>query len=224
MAKPELRSKAIEMRFQGMSYTLIREALGVSKGTLSSWLRQYPLSEERIRMLRDFNQQRIERCRETKARKRSVRLEGVYQTALANIGSLSEREIFLCGLFLYWGEGGKTQNCRTSISNTDPAVLNFFLTWLVAQGIEREHLKVHVHLYHDMDIESELAYWSNTLALPRKNFRKPYIKRSTRSSLTYRQRFTHGTCNLIYENRDMSEYIVSALDVIRSSFADTSTV
>lgn len=212
------------MRLQGMSYSVIREKLGVSKGTLSAWLRGHPLSEERIRTLRDFSQQRIERCRETKAEKRLARLEEVNRIALSNIGSLSKREIFLCGLFLYWGEGGKTQPYRTVLSNTDPSVLKFFTAWLSIQGVAREHIKAHVHLYEDMDIESELTYWSQALILPRDNFRKPYIKKSSRSGLTYRQKFSHGTCNLIYENRDMAEYVACSLDAIRASFADTSGV
>ena len=70
-----------------------------------------------------------------------------------------------------------------------------------------------------MNIETELRYWSKTLGLSRKAFRKPYIKHSNRSDITYVQKFTHGTCNLIYENRDVSEYVLQAIEYIRSEFA-----
>jgi len=70
-----------------------------------------------------------------------------------------------------------------------------------------------------MDVQQELRYWSKTLDLPLSSFRKPYIKTSNRSGLSYPQKFVHGTCNLIYGNRDVSEYVHMALDYIRSEFA-----
>lgn len=57
------------------------------------------------------------------------------------------------------------------------------------------------------------------LDLPLSSFRKPYIKTSSRTGLSYSQKFTHGTCNLIYGNRDVSEYVLMALEHIRSEFA-----
>ena len=219
MAKRELKARALEMRMQQMSYSQIKAALGVSKGTLSIWLQDYPLSRERINELRGWSERRIEKCRETKALKKRTRLEGVYERAAKDISTLSEREMFIAGLFLYWGEGSKTQNTLTAISNTDPAVLIFFIKWLEMFGVPREKLKVCIHLYQDMDAEAELNYWSEVLDLPRTAFRKPYIKSSSRSGLTYTQRFTHGTCNILYGNRDVSEYVHACLESIRDTFA-----
>ena len=59
------RIKAIKLRKEGRSYSQIKKELRVSKSSLSLWLRQYPLSEKRLRELRDFNEQRIERFRNT---------------------------------------------------------------------------------------------------------------------------------------------------------------
>jgi len=42
MALPEHKQKAIELRKQGMSYSLIRKELPVAKSTLSGWLKDYP--------------------------------------------------------------------------------------------------------------------------------------------------------------------------------------
>ncbi len=51
MAKIKEREKAIELRKKGMSYSQIREKLGTPKSTLSNWLKDHPLSKERIREL-----------------------------------------------------------------------------------------------------------------------------------------------------------------------------
>ncbi len=211
------------MRMREMSYSQIKAELGVSKGTLSGWLQDYPLSESRISALRGWNEQRIERCRETKALKKEKRLKSVYERVANDIGVLSEREIFLAGLFLYWGEGSKTQSAMTAISNTDPAVLVFFIKWIQLLGVSKENLRVYLHLYADMDIETEMRYWSDVLSLPRAAFRKPYIKTSNRIGLTYPQKFTHGTCNLLYGSRDTCEYVQAALKRIRHLVCADST-
>lgn len=211
--------KAIRLRKGGASYSQIRKAVKVSKSSLSLWLRGMPLSKERLRNLQGFNAIRIEKYRETRRRTREARWAKVRETAGKDIGSLNKRELFLAGLFLYWGEGGKTKTASTTISNTDPAVILFFMRWLKLFKVPRNRLRVHVHLYADMNVQKELEYWSKTLKLPLSSFRKPYIKKSNRAGLTYMQKFTHGTCNLIYENRDVSEYVLQSLGYIRSTFA-----
>lgn len=206
------------MRQQGMSYRQIKAELGVSKGSLSLWLKGMPLSEKRLDELGVNNEGRIERYRETRAKKRNTRLQGVYEKVNKDIGTFSERELFLCGLFLYWGEGGKTENYAVLMANTDPSVLIFFKNWMNLLGVPKEKLKVRLQLYSDMDPLAEVEYWSKILDMPAENFRKPYIKSSNRLGLTYKQNFIHGTCNLLYGNRDIAEYVHTALEVIRNRF------
>ncbi len=224
MALRQKRSEAIRMRKDGASYTQIKESLGVSKSTLSLWLRDMPLSEARMKEVRGNSAVRIERFRATMKAKRDKRLANVYQVVSKKIGKMNHKEMFIAGLFLYWGEGGKTTTTTTTISNTDPAVLKFFIAWLQSLGVATDKLRVKIHLYRDMDIEYETAYWSKTLGIPRKNFRNPYIKDSARSGLTYPQKFTHGTCNVYFENRDVMETVLMGLEYIRSEFAETPTV
>ena len=207
------------MRKEGASYSQIKEELKVSKSSLSLWLHDMPLPEKRLRELRDWNAVRIERFQDTMRKKREARWTGVRKHAAEDIGKMNSREVLIAGLFLYWGEGGKTERTCTSLSNTDPVMIRFFMKWLETFGISKDRFRVHLHLYADMNIKTELKYWSVALDLPLSSFRKPYVKTSNRSGLSYPQKFSHGTCNLIYGNRDISEYIMMALDYIRSEFA-----
>ncbi len=220
MALFEKKNEAIRLRKEGASYSQIKEKIGVSKSSLSLWLRDMPLSDERLRSLRDFSATRIERYRETRRRTRDGRWKDVRERAAKDIGKFNKRELLIAGLFLYWGEGGKTQFSSTTLSNTDPAMILFFMHWLESLGVPRDRLRAHVHLYQDMNVQKELHYWSRVLNLPMSAFRKPYVKKSNRSGLTYVQKFTHGTCNLTYGNRDVSEYVLMALDYVRSTFAE----
>jgi len=173
-----------------------------------------PLTEDKIRELRDFNPQRIERYRNTMRNKKEKRLNEVYKKVSKDIGRFSKREIFLLGLFLYWGEGTKTSSCSTALTNTNPAMIKFFIKWLELLGISKKDLKVKLHLYSDMNIEESIAFWSKDIKIPISQFKKLYIKKTMLKSITYKNGFGKGTCCVIFEGRDLWEYIMMGLKYI----------
>lgn len=214
------REKALALRKSGMSYSQIKKILGLSKSTLSGWLRNYPLSKQRIRELRDCNEQRIERCRETKRKKRELRLMGIYKNEKRNLLPLNNRELFIAGLMLYWGEGTKCRTDGLSISNTDPAVMNFFIYWMKKTlSVPEEKMKVQVHLYTDMNIKNELNYWSKIIKIPLSQFTKPYIKKSSMERINHKGGFGHGTCNIRVNNVKIGEKIIMGLKVVADHFS-----
>jgi len=214
MARKLDKQKAIKLRQKGYSYSQIKEKLGVSKSTLSGWLYNMPLSEKRIKELRDFSPQRIERYRNTMKVKKETRLKEVYEKVSKDIGKFSQREIFLLGLFLYWGEGTKAANSSTQLTNTNPAMLQFFIKWLELLGVDKKDLKVKLHLYSDMNIKESIAFWSKTLKIPISQFKKPYIKETALKSITYKNGFGKGTCCVIFGDRNLWEYITMGLKYI----------
>ena len=220
MARFKDSEKALSLRKQGMSYSQIKKILKVSKGTLSLWLRDYPLSKQRIRELRDWNEQRIERFRETMRKKRENRLKKFYEEQKKSLLPFSKRDLFLAGLFLYWGEGKKSgNNAQVSISNSDPSVVNFFITWLTKSfDILKKDLRVQLHLYKDMEIEKEICFWSNVLDIPKEQFYNPYIKKSSLKRINHKGGFDHGTCNVMIGNARLLEKILMAIKVIADKY------
>jgi len=219
MARFKDREKAITLRKQGMSYSQIKKILKVSKGTLSRWLRNYPLSKKRIRELRDWNEQRIEKYRKTMRRKREERLKQFYKEQKKSLFPFNARDLFLAGLFLYWGEGTKSQPTMLSVSNTDPSVIKFFITWLTKSlKLPKEKLKVHLHLYKDMEIEKEISFWSDILNIPKKQFNKPYIKKSSSKRINHKGGFGHGTCNVTIGNARLAERIHMSIKAIADKY------
>jgi transcriptional regulator with XRE-family HTH domain len=214
MARKLDKQKALTMREKGMSYSQIKEKLGISKSTLSGWLYNMPLSPERMRELRDFSEKRIESYRNTMKAKRESRLDGVYRKVSKDIGSFSKRDIFIAGLFLYWGEGTKAQNSMVALTNTNPAMIKFFIKWLEYFGITRKDLKIKLHLYSDMNIRQSLDFWSKELNIPIKQFFKSYIKNTKLKSITYKNGFGKGTCCVMFGNRDLWEYITAGLKYV----------
>ncbi|OGD71280.1 hypothetical protein A3A84_00510 [Candidatus Collierbacteria bacterium RIFCSPLOWO2_01_FULL_50_23] len=208
------KAEATKLRLQGASYSQIKSQLGVSKSTLSGWLKKYPLPPERIRELRDFSEQRIENFRNTMRIKRETRQNLVYQKEKEYLLPLSKKELYLTGLFLYWGEGNKTTPYSTILSNSNPLMIKFFVYWLTnIFEVPTNKMRMKIHLYQDMDEQKEIKFWSNLTKISIKQFNKSYIKKTTLAGLTYKG-FNHGTCNIMVHNRDIAEKVFLGIRAI----------
>jgi transcriptional regulator with XRE-family HTH domain len=215
MARKEDRQKALVMRKKGMSYSQIKEKLGVSKSTLSGWLYNIPLSPKRIRELQADSPIRIEKYRNTMRAKREAKNKIAYENIAKRIGSISDREFLIAGLFLYWAEGSKTKAFAIGLTNTNPRMLVIFIRWLKFFNVPNSKLKVHLHLYSDMNIKKQIKFWSKTLSIPISQFRKPYIKKTTLSSITYTNGFGQGTCSIIVEDGVISSQVIMGIQYIQ---------
>jgi hypothetical protein len=148
------------------------------------------------------------------ALKRESRLKIQYNKANKDIGGINKRDLFIGGLFLYWAEGSKTGRNSIVLTNTNPQMLIFFINWLKYFNISKKKLKFNLHLYSDMVVKDELLFWSKILSVSLGQFRKPYIKKTKITDRTYSNGFSHGTCSVVYENKIMTDYVLSALRII----------
>jgi len=213
------REKVIALRKEGFSYSQIKQEVKVAKSTLAVWLKDYPLSPERLSFLASHSK-KIELYRLTMKKKRDERLWRTYKEMIHKWLPLNKREAFVAGLFLYWGEGSKTSTNTISLNNTDPSVLKFFLFWVVeCLGVPKSKIKVYLHLYTDMNISREINYWSNELDIGVLNFTKPYIKDSKRSELTHKG-FGHGTCGLRVGNSLIKESIMMTIKALGDYYSE----
>src|SRR5215831_12367851 len=107
-AKDDLRAKARRLREQGLAYNQIAAELGVSKSSVSLWVRDLPRPE---RLSYEECCRRVaEGVRRYWAAERPVReaqREAARTTAAAEIGTLTQRELLIAGAVAYWCEGAK---------------------------------------------------------------------------------------------------------------------
>ncbi|MFB7240472.1 hypothetical protein ACFCXK_37500 [Streptomyces sp. NPDC056269] len=104
-AKDDLRDRARELRLQGMTYDRIQLELGCSKSSISLWVRDLPKPERK--RSREEASEIARRGWEPVLRRREEERRATKDTAAAEIGEMSERELFLLGVGLYWAEGTK---------------------------------------------------------------------------------------------------------------------
>lgn len=218
------RQKAINLRKQGKTYSQIKKELRISKSTLSDWLSKYLLTEEQLEFLkrnRKYSRQvAIEKTIIVKRKKREARIKSIYEEQKKYWVSLSQKELELAGIFLYWGEGNKRLDGSVFLNNTDPKVMKFALYWYInGLKIPKEKIKVDLHLYNDMDVEEEIAFWSKTLNMPLPQFRKPYIKNSTRVNIDHKG-YGHGTCGLVVNDVRLKEKLMMAIEALADYYGD----
>ena len=224
MARTIERQNAIKLRKQGKTYGQIKKKLGISKSTLSDWLSKYPLSQEQLNFLkqnRKYNRQvAIEKTIIVKQKKREVRIQSTYREQQKYWVSLSQRELELAGIFLYWGEGNKRLDGSVFLNNTDPKVMKFALYWYInGLKIPKEKIKVALHLYNDMNVEDEITFWSKILNMPLSQFRKPYIKSSTRINIDHKG-YGHGTCGLVVNDVRLKEKLMMSIKALADYYGE----
>ncbi len=218
MARIKDKEKAIQLRLKGMSYSQIKIELGVNKSTLSGWLKDMPLSDQQFRDL-GVIERRVESYKETCRKRKQNILKDIYDAEKKAILPLSKRDLFIAGLFLYWGEGGKTSQGSLTLSNTNPGMIRFFIYWVVNScNLSKERIKIRMHFYKDMDIEEETKFWVAHTGIRREQFSKPYIKDSNKSGITYKTGFGHGTCNVYIGNAILAKRVLMGLKGLEDSF------
>ncbi|KUO10714.1 hypothetical protein [Streptomyces sp. DSM 15324] len=178
-AKDDLRAKARELRLQGWTYDQIEVELGCSRSSVSLWVRDLPRPERRApaEQARLANRMRWEHELAVRDEKR----QQTKATAMAQIGEMSDRELFVAGVALYWAEGtkDKTYARRETVIfvNSDPGVIKLYLAWLNLLGVEPERLSYRVMIHITADVEGANCYWADLVGVDVSAFQRTTIKK-----------------------------------------------
>ena len=200
--KSAQRELAVELRLtHKLGYKAIAERVKVSKSTLSRWLEDLPLSEDRVLELRraawGLGEAKRERFRQTMRAKRDERDRQIYLRQKKKLSRISKQSLFVSGLMLYAAEGDKKSRAEIAFSNTDAVMVAFFAHWLEKfLGIEQSKLRIQLHLYENMDVHAEESYWKKQLDMNQDQLCKSQIRPLRPGKFSYREPFRHGTCKL----------------------------
>ncbi|MET9733112.1 hypothetical protein ABZZ79_21445 [Streptomyces sp. NPDC006458] len=178
-AKDDLRAKARELRLEGWTYDQIQMELGCSKSSISLWVRDLPRPERR-----DPTEQARLAARKRWEHELAVRdaeRQESKAAAASEIGALTDRELFLLGVGLYWAEGSKdkpyARREKVQFVNSDPGVIRVFLAWLDLLRVERERRRYAVMIHETADISGAERYWADLVGADSSAFNKTTLKR-----------------------------------------------
>ena len=154
--KVKQQEQARALRARNLTLADIARILGVSKSSVSLWVRDVPFTPSRRRY---GSQRRRQPLRERKLRE----IEELNREGVVRIGMLGDQAFLAAGTALYAGEGSKADG-EVNFANSDPEMVRFFCAWL----------RVRVYLHLGLDLESVEEFWSKLTQVPRRQFRKPY--------------------------------------------------
>jgi len=190
MTRPRDRQRAEQLRSKGTSVRSISNLLGVSKSTVSGWVKGVALTEEQKLKLGQ-NRQRAALLGAKEATTRS-RFK-ILQEATSEWGLLRTNPVFIFGLALYVGEGTKGP-WSPGITNCDPRVLRSVLRFYDLIGVDKTRLRVSLQVHHSTQIESAQLFWSRELDIHISQFTKPFIRKAQTTKRHNDQK--HGTCHV----------------------------
>lgn len=187
----EYKAQSIALRKQGASMTLIEKKWGIPRSTQSGWFKNIILTKSQKNALIAGRSKGFEKARKYaviwhKNQKKKHLLEAKNQ-ALAILNSLDLKDKYVLELalaVLYMGEGAKSNT--TSIGNTNPLILKFFIKCLEnLYSVNKSSLKCSLHIRSDQNCEKLKRYWSRELKIPLKNFGACLVDKRTVKSKTY---------------------------------------
>jgi hypothetical protein len=180
-----LKEKAIALRKKGFSYTEILKEVPVAKSTLGVWLHSVDLSKHQKQLLTEKKLASAKRGGAAKHQQRLTRTKVITDAAKLEIGSLSQRELWLMGIMLYWAEGSKEKDYRpgsgTQFTNMDPAMICFFLRWLEdICHINKTDLifEICIHETHRHRVQEIINFWSRKIGIDPHYFSRIYFKKA----------------------------------------------
>ncbi|MGW6212989.1 MULTISPECIES: hypothetical protein [unclassified Streptomyces] len=166
-AKDSLRERARELRRQGRTYNEIQAELGCSKSSVSLWVHDLPHPEPRCTPEEQRARMNAGLAR-LRAEQDQVREETKRQAA-ESIGELSDRELFMAGVALYWAEGQKSKPYQrretVAFVNSDPGVIQVYLAWLDLLDVPRERLRFRVMIHETADVDTAERYWADLVGI-----------------------------------------------------------
>lgn len=176
--KLDQRLKAVDLRKEGYSIKHIANELSVAVSSVSVWVRHILLTPEQLVHLENnsYTTEAIEKRRQARISGEMAKRNRVVLQATKDIQSISQRELWLMGVMLYWAEGGKTQR-MVRFSNGDPnmhiLMMKFFRKIC---KVPEQKIRGYIHIHDHLDFKSAEQYWSDVIKVPRSQFFKTYRK------------------------------------------------
>ena len=178
--------KVQKLRQKGLSLKEIARITHNSKSTISYWCKNIFLSREQSKRLEQKRKtagaKALFNYSEEKRRERLIQTKIANEKGAAEVGNIDQRELFLLGMALYWGEGYKKGNEELGFTNSDPHIIKFILKWFreIYQIPNKNFiLRVSINSIHQNRNSKIISSWSKICGIPQNQFTKSSFVFST---------------------------------------------
>ena len=149
------------LRRTGLTYDEFAERTGASKGSISPWVRDmrphHDLAERRTERSQAANR----RSGEMRSRIAAERREEMRRRADRDMGAMTDRD----------------RHGRVALINSDPTVLELFLSWLDLVGVPEADRIYRLSIHESADVPAQERWWAERLRIPLASFSRAVLKR-----------------------------------------------
>lgn len=218
MVKAALRDKARELRCQGQSVNKIAELLGVSKSSISLWVRDIQLTVDQKESLDESKRVNAARLQtggpdgkpfSEVNREKGVQQRALYQLAGREYAKRGER-LHRIACILYWAEGAKARNSVIFV-NSDPNMMLLFMRFLrecLNVPDEKFRLRLHCHTPDTKEHDRMKKYWLGLFNLQIDCFNQVIF---TPGSKVRNNHFANGLCTICVYSTEVTMHIYGAI-------------
>jgi hypothetical protein len=187
--KVKEQEKARALRAQNHTLADIARILGVSKSSVSLWVRDVPFTPT-VRLRGPHR--RPHPAHEAKLRQ----IEELNRAGRERLGILSDEALFAAGVALYAGEGSKTDG-EVRFSNSDPKMVRLFCMWFRRFfNVDEKRIRGRLYPHEGLDLTAAVEFWSALANIPTHQFHKAY--RAVPDPSIRRNKHEHGCFSVGY--------------------------
>ncbi|MFA6427222.1 MAG: hypothetical protein WCW16_02110 [Candidatus Magasanikbacteria bacterium] len=220
------KSIAIQLRKRGRSYTEISRATSVPKSTLSFWLSDIVLSHSAQEKIQKKGRQKSVRAlirrnkdQTTHAKQKAQQIREYFAK---QIGKISQRDLFMMGIALYWGEGykkgaeGSLWKC-VDFTNSDPDMIRMMMRFFrEICHVKEKDFRIQLAVHSQKQRKKALEYWQKIIGVPATQFIATSIVRSSASRGKQKRYLTNGTVHVRVYRVDLFHTIIGFIDGLKA--------
>ena len=208
------REEARRLRKQeGLSVKEIERKLGVSRGSVSRWVRDIALTEQQKRRLDERGSySRAQRLGSEANRRLALEKRRYYQEQ-GRRKAQEKDHLHIAGCMLYWAEGKKDRT-RFEFSNSDINMIKFFIRFLKESLIIKEKdITIRINCYTDCYSVKEIEdFWLQRLDLPKLCLRKTQVLCHLDGFESKRKRkLPYGVCFVCVNSVEATQHAFGAI-------------
>jgi len=223
MAKPIIKEKARTLRKKGLSIGEVSVKLNQPKSTVSYWCKNISLTKKQIQDIERRHKSNsiaiLLSVSEKQRQSRIQREKEIEDIAREKLGSLSDRDIFILGLGLYWGEGYKYEHSEFGFTNSDPEMILSYLVWLERVfKVKKDAIicRVSINSLHKHRLSRVEKYWQDLIGISTRQFSKPSIINSKPKKIFQHNDTYFGTLRVkVRKGFELRHQVLASLEVIK---------
>jgi transposase-like protein len=218
------RDKALALRHKGYSIGDISKILNKQKSTISYWCKNVTLTTSQINKLSEkskssglkailLNSKKLQE-------KRKLNLIKYSELGKRDLGKITDRDLFILGIGLYWGEGYKKGNDEFGFTNSDPTIIKTMIKFLNnIYNVSNEDfiLRVSINKIHKTRERDIVKFWSKTTKTSSLQFTKTSFIKSKPGKQYQNNKAYYGTLRIKVRNgANLRRRILGSINNIES--------